>query len=361
MEKLRASGAAAAGGSFLELVPPFPKVRRWVQAPRESWQEKGFVPQLLVLWSIEQNELIPLHEWLADLAQRFGPSGLEIVSVASPNDDAAIDAYLKEHRFPGSVAVDFREGVGVGETNKAFFTPRFNLPRILLLDIDQKVVWEGDPGFKIGEKWGSGLDSFVEAPLQELIAKRKLDQLRAWMAAWQERGAAELHAGELEKALPRMLEARELDGRVVPLAYDVQRKLEALEAALADLVKSGAELEKAGRAPALRVLVEWWRLTTAKELDKTAQIKLKPFLEGPQGTNWDRALKMAESYAPKVAKDPAAAGELADKLAGLKGAFPSDLAERVRSAGKDRDELAKVLASAPRLPREWLAQQHFRW
>ncbi|MBI4759018.1 MAG: hypothetical protein HY783_08500 [Chloroflexi bacterium] len=29
----------------------------------------------------------------------------------------------------------------------------FGLPRILLLDVDGSVVWEGDPGFKVGVGW----------------------------------------------------------------------------------------------------------------------------------------------------------------------------------------------------------------
>ena len=57
---------------------------------------------------------------------------------ASPNDDAALEAYLETHPLPGNVGVDFRDKkkTGIGETFDAFFIHRFNLPRLVLLDID---------------------------------------------------------------------------------------------------------------------------------------------------------------------------------------------------------------------------------
>ena len=33
---------------------------------------------------------------------------------------------------------------------------KFLLPRLLLLDIDEKVVWEGSPGFDAGQPWKPG-------------------------------------------------------------------------------------------------------------------------------------------------------------------------------------------------------------
>jgi hypothetical protein len=146
----------------------------------------------------------------------------------------------------------------------------------------------------------------------------------------------------------------------VPLAYDVQRKLEALEAAFADLARTGAELEKLQRAAALAQVVEWSRMA-GKELDKRALAALAPYLEGSSASHWKRALKMVETYAPRVAKSASVAAELADRLAALKGDFPAELAADVRAAQSDASKLAQILADAPRRPARWLASSYFRW
>ena len=81
MEKLRSSAKpGATGGSLLGQVPPWPKVGRWVQGKRESWEEAGPVPQMLVLWSIQQNDIIEIDAWLRDLAEKHETVGLEIVA-----------------------------------------------------------------------------------------------------------------------------------------------------------------------------------------------------------------------------------------------------------------------------------------
>jgi hypothetical protein len=359
MEKLRGSGQPV-GGSYLGLVPPLPKVERWAQGERTSWSEKGLVPQLLVLWSIQQNDLIRLDPWLAFLAREYANVGLEIVSVCSANDAPSIDEYLKTHPFPGAVGVDHREGVGMGSTADQFAIERFNLPRLLLLDVDGKVAWEGDPGFKIGEEWQPGLESFLEAPLKDLIERRKLAKVGAWTAEWNEFGAADLLAGDLAKAWPRMQTAKELDGAFVPLAHDVQKLLAALEAAFADLPKAGAQLDKAGRVAALRTLVDWATLGGVT-LDKRLASLLKPHLESAQAKDWERALKQIETAQSKGALNRAAAEDLASKLAALKGPFAAELAQELRDAAADSERVAAVLADAPRRPARWLVREHFRW
>jgi len=359
MEKLEASGAAV-GGSYLGLVPPFPRIERWVQGSRTSWDDKGLVPQVLLLWSIQQNDLIRLDPWLAHLAKRFADVGLELVSVCSPNDSKAVDAYLEEHPFPGAVAVDHREGVGMGSSYDLFAIERFNLPRLLLLDIDGKVIWEGDPGFKIGEAWTAELESFLEAPLEELIVRRKLRELAAWTKQWRESIAQELALGSLDKAWPAVQAAKAFDGSIAPLAYDVQRLATALEAAFAELHKSASALDKAGRGAAAPALIAWAQVAGVT-LDKRATAQLKPLVEGAQAKEWERALKLLETAAPKLDKAPDATAELLAKLTTLKGPFAAELAADVREATGDSKRLAELLREAPRRPARWLIREHFRW
>lgn len=359
MERIKQEGGGAIGGSWLGQVPPWPKVARWAQGERANWLEKGPVPQLLVLWSIQQNDLIAIDGWLTDFAARFASYGVEIVSVASPNDGGAIDEYLKAHPFPGAVGVDFREGPGIGDSNKMFFTMRFNLPRVLLLDIDGTVVWEGDPGFSAAEPWRAGVESFVDLPLRELIAKRKLDKLMPWLEAWT-KAEVQLHAGELASAFATLAQAREFDASSLGQVRDAQAKLAAFEDALANLADVGAELGKQQREPALAVLLGWAK-SAGKEPDKRALASLKSHLAAATNEHWARALKQLEGYRAKVEKDPAIAAELTTKLTTLKGTFVAELVENIRSAGSDRAALLGVLDAAPNLPSQWLAQTYFGW
>ena len=141
-------------------------------------------PQLLVFASIPQNDLIPIHEWLNELSRKHKNAGLRTLTVFSPNDKDAIASYLKSHFFPGSVGVDARPNPGIGQTFETYFLDRFNLPRLILIDLNGKVVWEGYPGFRSGEGWRPGLESYLDDPLGELIEKRNLVKLQEWLGQW---------------------------------------------------------------------------------------------------------------------------------------------------------------------------------
>jgi tetratricopeptide (TPR) repeat protein len=362
LEQLKAQGGVAVGGSYQDQVPPFPKVGRWVQSPRKSWDEKGPVPQVLILWSIQQNEIVRIDEWVGDLARDYADVGLEIVSVCSPNDEEQIEAYLEKHPFPGSLAVDFREGAGIGDSNKMFFTHRFNLPRILLLDVDQKVVWEGDPGISAAEPYVPGFETYLKDPLQTLIVGRRLKKLAGWLESWKARGGAALHDGDLADAAPLLRESLAFDGSVVVEVYEAQRVLDAVTAAVTDLPASATLLGEQERDPALRVLLEWAPMLDV-ELTASTHKSLKKFTDSKPMKEWDRALKQLASGRKKVEKDPNEAVVLADRLEKLAGAFPVEIADRLRSAAPagDVDALLAIIDTAPDAPKLWLAQRHFGW
>src|SRR6185503_13106601 len=74
-------GGEAVNGSWLGLAAPFPKASKWLQGQRTSWGEaKGF-PQLLVLWSREQNDQIPIDGYLRSLHEKNRDVGLRIVNL----------------------------------------------------------------------------------------------------------------------------------------------------------------------------------------------------------------------------------------------------------------------------------------
>ena len=352
------------GGSYLGLVPPFPKVRRWVSGEeRESWEEKGHVLQLLVMWSLHQNDLVRIDQWLSDLHERTRDVGLEIVSICSPNDDAGVEAYLKEHEWPGSVAVDNRdEGTfGIGDTNEMFYTRRFSLPRLVLLDLDHTVAWEGDPGFELGWEYDPELESFLAVPLEDLVEKRRLRKLlrwrKRWPAAWEQ-----LREGDLEAALPTLQQATDFEPRFAPQAGQAASALGALSSALDSLESTAASLQREGAEPALAELIAWAPLLE-REVDKKQLKNLKRVIDSKSAKAWRSALKAVERYQKRKKDTPAEKAD--DLVAGVDGegrfceAFHAELLA-ARDA-EDWEVFEQLVAGASTRPRAWLVRDYFGW
>jgi tetratricopeptide (TPR) repeat protein len=366
LKALESSPAGAAQKSLQGRVPPWLILSRWAQGERHAWEENGAVPQLLVLFSIQQNDAVRIDQWLADLAQRTQEYGLEFVCVCSVNDDTAIGAYLKSHPFPGAVAVDFRDPKtpGIGETFQQFSIRHFNLPRILLLDLDQTVAWEGDPGFMAGIAWKPGEPSFLDSPLQELFEKRKVKEVAAWNAAWKATGKPALLRGELEPALELLKGAKALDSRFAPEAALAQQWFAALEAAVEPLAPTAKALQKAEAEPALPLLVEWRATLGFPKSVKTYE-QIKPLMEGRAVKDWEAAEHLLVRYANRSKKGDVEA-ERDDLLAGLaklKGRFPRELAADLRAAREksDTDAFNALVDAGPGRPRAWLAREYLGW
>jgi tetratricopeptide (TPR) repeat protein len=359
LEKLKATGEPI-NGSYVGLLPPFPKVARWVQGERQAWEEGLGSPQLLVLWSIDQNEVVAIDAWLRELAEMHRAVGLQVVSVCSPNDEPKIVEYLSEHAFPGAVAVDRREGVGIGDTNKLYFTARFNLPRLLLLDVDGKVVWEGDPGISAGEPWVRGQETYLTVPLQELIAQRGIPAYKTWIGEWIGVGVPAMAKGEVSAAWPLLTEAAKLDP-IFPAVADAQARAKALEQAWVEFPSAAERIAGQSRAPALAVLVEWAK-ALEKPIDKGKLATAKAQLDHASAKSWDKAKKACQAYRPRLIKDASLLEELVSKLTVLEGPFCEELITDLREAGERGPEaVAELIADLDQRPRAWLARDYFRW
>ena len=357
-------GADGTGGSWLEAVPPFPRVESWVQGKRAGWHDRGAVPTLLVFWSIRQNDLIPIHEWLAALAKKYEDVGLEIVAVASQESGREVPKYLETHPFPGSVAIDSHARSIYGDTHSDYGVEKFGMPRVVLLDVDHRVVWEGDPGFKSGQKWQAGQESYVETPLEELVAKRKIREVAKWTKEWQEKGLPALRAGDFAAALPALKGARTLEASGHPVVTDAAAKLSAVEAALASLDHAAREMGDLHCEPALAVLLAW-----GKAIEKPVDTKYKPLAasiaESPDVKAWNFTLEVLKSHKSKLApgKEVEVGKKIVEKLDPLEGTFPGELARALQSlvGYDDAAGIVKLLGEADRAPAQWLATQYFRW
>src|SRR6185503_12312109 len=115
---------------------------------------------------------------------------------------------------------------GIGDTFTEYAIDRFNLPRLLLLDIDGKVVWEGDPGFTSGAPWAAGQETFLDVPLTDLIEKRKLKELIGWTKQWNERAVPALAAGDVTTALPILRQSKGFQKGLTATVDDARTKLD---------------------------------------------------------------------------------------------------------------------------------------
>ncbi|HKE00335.1 MAG TPA: family 16 glycoside hydrolase, partial [Planctomycetota bacterium] len=361
-EKAREEGTSL-DGSWLGEEPPFPGKAKWIQSPRKSWKEKGRVPTLLVFWDTSQNERIPVNGWLGALAQQKAAIGLQIVSIASWKDENALAKYLETHPFPGSVALDNHAKTFFGEAFEAYAIAKFNLPRVILLDVDGRVAWEGDPGFQIDNPWQPGQETYLDAALDELAGKRKLAATIPWRAKWKESGEAAIRSGDVEHALPLLREARDLDA-TDPDVIAATGPLETLEAAAGSLETIAKTLTRLEREAALPALMTWAE-QIGKPADATTKRALASTLGSPRLKEWKAATdEIAKAKkALKAGQEIATARALAEKLAPMTGLFPKELADELRAAADSGDpaRATAAITSADKLPGRWLAREHFHW
>ena len=359
MEKLaKKYGTGSVGGSWLRKKPPFPKVK-WVQGGRIALSERGPVPTLLVFWSRDQNKVLPVDRWLTDLDKRYADIGLEILSVAQYDDGEGMEEYLEKHPFPGSVGIDRKQAqtMGTGESFKLYAIPKFNLPRLVLLDVDQRVYWEGDPGLEVGIPWRSGMDSYLEEPLNDLVKRRRLKDLKRWLQSWMDKGGPALATGDFETALPFLTKSLDLPGRVVPMVGDAQRWMRALENAVAYVDVTAEILAEQRATPALPILVDWAGKIESP-LDRTAKGKLRQFLGDPTNRDWSKVTKAVSSSIKKwkPGKERSELDRLRGALRPLKGMFAEELlAELDAVAGRGDMTAAKALMDEAEFrPAIWL-------
>lgn len=369
MQRLREEAARTGnpvGSSYVGATPPWLDAVKWVREPRASFEEAGAVPQLLLFFSIAQNDRLPVDGWLKEFHERWKETGLEVMCVASP-DDVKVAEYAASRGFVGALGHDVRPRgrQSYGLAFERFFIPRFHLPRVLLFDVDGRVAWEGDPGYSFAEPWQPGAPSFLDTPMEELVAKRRLRELPAWRAAWFADGLPALKRGELAAALPLLLQAEQMSGALDPAVVAVRSQMAIVRAAVVGIEGTADLVVRDGGAAALPALLEWAALLGAPVADD-AKKRLAPLLQGQD----------AKALAPLWAKAKSAVKAVLGKD-GVKAAEPVLAAARAAEgpiaacfaaqlepaiAAGDASALASLLEAAPlRAGGAWLARERFGW
>ena len=340
-------------GSWLGLRPPFPKIARWLQGERSAWREAPGSPQLLVLWSLDQNDTIRLDEWLNALHAEFADVDLRVINVVHTWDEERAKEYLESRPFPGVVGVDERSGDEIlGKSFLDYAIDQFNVPRLVLVDVDGRVAWEGEPGFAAGIDW-DGEESFLRTPLETLIQKRNLYELATWRDDWQEARFA-LADGRFEDGWKTLEASRGFDA-ALPMVAQAQAALAKLEQAVSDIDTTIEELVADQRGPAALALAD-----LAERFGQTVSKKtLRDLRKEPDVKAWTKGLGYLKPTIRKL--DGGKPAEINDKqlelLGKLAGPFPAELQALLSAAKDDPEALAGVVRGAESLPGRWLATE----
>ncbi len=361
LDVLLASGKGL-DGSFLGFVPPLPPVERWSGETLDGWGQIGPHPKVLTLWSVDQNGIMPLHEWLTYLAEEHEDIGLEFISIASANDSERLDAYLETHAFPGFVGVDRREGFGFGDSFETFAIQKFNLPRVLLLGLDDKVVWEGDPGLRINQPWSRGAETYLDPAIQALRESQKLKSLYKFAELWETSGADDLAAGRVPEVLGQMVSAERFAGVPHPTVTEVREQLASLRSSCEALSPSLDSLVREGVEPAFATLIGWGETLGLPGPTRGDKREWDKRLEASGNLKaWERLLSDLDNEAKKEAKGKShlTGAPLRELLSRRDGRLPGELLEQF----DEQPDLGPValLELAEGLPGRYLAREFFRW
>ena len=169
MKKVLADASRRQPGSFAGFVPPELGALSWQQGSATTLGDLRGHPVVLAFWSPAQDKIIPTTAYLQHLAEAGRKAQLAVVVLADPGTaPAALQEYLGQQPMP-SVRIAIDES---GETFGAYCVKEggFGMPRLLLIDKDGKVVFEGDPGLKAGVGWrAADGPTFVDAALEQLL------------------------------------------------------------------------------------------------------------------------------------------------------------------------------------------------
>lgn len=169
MAKVLADAALRQPGTFSGIAPPEFVGLQFVQGAPTTLAALRGKPVAVVFWSPAQDRVIPCTEYLRSVLARGAAKGLAMVVVTDAGTTRGdLEAYLRDHPLPGA----FVANDPTGATGEAYCVKAggFGMPRVLLVDAQGVVVFEGDPGLRAGAGWKpEDGPTYVDAPLARLL------------------------------------------------------------------------------------------------------------------------------------------------------------------------------------------------
>ena len=78
------------------------------------------------------------------MAPKFRAAGIDVVTIGIDDPNHTYDGYFVKEGFHG-------------------------IPRLLIIDRDGKVLFEGDPGLSSGSGWSPGMKTYADASFERLL------------------------------------------------------------------------------------------------------------------------------------------------------------------------------------------------
>jgi len=144
---------------------------------------------VLAFWSQDQESSLPTLPVYQKLLEEYGYTDVELLVVANEKE-YVVDAFLAECGLPLKMAVDRRDH----RTIIDYGIPDTGLPRFLLIDLNGKVVWDGNPD------WSKKYGSYLDKPLADLVKSLRLRDIARLRARFPEAKQA-LSEGRFKEAL----------------------------------------------------------------------------------------------------------------------------------------------------------------
>lgn len=335
-----------APGVFQGVAPPdFSTMQgKWLQGEPMTLLDNYGHPTVIAFWTPHQDGLIPVadyYDWLVGEWQEFG---LEvIVVVTNSHTEKIVHAWLAEHPMERvRVLYDARfliypaYNVGAGG---------WNIPRLLLIDVDGTTAWEGDPNLRLDVGWDlmepeiTPLDQSIEA----LVNKRQLREL-AELASSYDTALNLFERGELKLALEKLAPLANLNADFDVRVQDARSLRDSIEGIGAELPLAAEAAEAEGRPLYAHALltraIDEFPGTGVADLSTSRRRKL-------ERSNLYRYASKAWKSLDKAAQD-AERGREKEKILGNidKAMASSDCAEVQEAATDMRDTLLKGGASA---------------
>jgi len=170
MQRVLSDASQRTPGTFAGFQPPELGALQFVQGTPVTLAELRGRPVMLMFWTPAQDRVIPCASWLRTTIERCAPRGLVTLLVCDPGTNAKdlTDYLVAQNLRDVPVAIDTS-----GKTYDAFFLKAgfFGLPRVLLIDKNGVVQFEGDPGMRRGDDGTRDEPTYVDGPLAKLLGQ----------------------------------------------------------------------------------------------------------------------------------------------------------------------------------------------
>lgn len=236
LAKIASSEIERPEGTFTGFAPP-PLIEdlKWVQGDALTLDRLKGAPAAIVFWSKAQEDAIPTGAYYQHLAQTYAEYDMKwAIVVGGEHNPAQIRGMLQQFPMPD---VHVAHDSTFAFYKSAHVVPGgWGMPRILVLDVDGKVTWEGDPGLIPGRGWqpGDG-ETYLDGPIKEIIEKRQLKEIRE-LAEELPKATKLARAGLLAQAWKAIRPLAELKADFSPIVQQARDLRDFLEGAGAQLL-----------------------------------------------------------------------------------------------------------------------------